>query len=415
MKIKNTKTNFTNVTLSCLNKNSFFALSHADFSFSSQGYVTLMLYFELIKDSTVKLFAIVLLLVSSFNWSSAQCTGSSGNILTNPSFESPVVGPGNNFLSWPLGQWHGSGPASANIVNPPPALGGPTSAQNGSNYLEGNADTTNFWHDVVIPCDATVYFSGFFSVRDSRASIAKIDLYRLNPGLPMSYIGSSTTLSMPSVMNVWYLTSGTKDVLAGNYRFYVHLDDYVNIDNVCLSYTCITFLPIELVEFSAELSDVDVQLKWTTASESNNDFFTIDKSTNGEDWMFFANVDGAGNSNSLLHYTIKDVNPFLGINSDNVYYRLTQTDFDGQTFTAPIAVVQKQSRKVIDVYPNPLSDEITINCPDGECDIVILDYLGENVLLKELVKDKGEVSLSFLSPGIYFLKYNDMLIKLIKL
>jgi hypothetical protein len=89
-------------------------------------------------------------------------------------------------------------------------------------------------------------------------------------------------------------------------------------------------LPISLLSFEATpILDV-VKLDWATLTETNNDYFTIERTKNGLNFEAIAKVFGAGNSNDMINYSLYDENPFNGLS----YYRLTQTDFDGkQTFS----------------------------------------------------------------------------------
>jgi hypothetical protein len=91
----------------------------------------------------------------------------------------------------------------------------------------------------------------------------------------------------------------------------------------------ITFgaLPIELLFFNGYNNSDFVLLEWVSATESNNDYYTIEKSIDGFNWEYLETIDGAGNSSIPLRYTCKDVNPNKGIN----YYRLKQTDYNGQS------------------------------------------------------------------------------------
>jgi hypothetical protein len=84
-------------------------------------------------------------------------------------------------------------------------------------------------------------------------------------------------------------------------------------------------LPVELVSFEAKCLNAEMNLYWTTASETNNELFTVERSGDGYDFMPIATVKGALNSNNFISYSIKDLNPLSGIN----YYRLKQTDTDG--------------------------------------------------------------------------------------
>ena len=87
-----------------------------------------------------------------------------------------------------------------------------------------------------------------------------------------------------------------------------------------------------------------VILNWTTASELNNDYFTIERSKDAVEFQPIKFVEGAGNSNSILNYEIIDVNPFLGTS----YYRLKQTDFNGKYSFSNIVSVNAGSDNVFD-------------------------------------------------------------------
>jgi hypothetical protein len=103
--------------------------------------------------------------------------------------------------------------------------------------------------------------------------------------------------------------------------------------------TPIVALPVSLVKFEAEKVAEKVKLNWVTATEINNDKFIIERSANGKDFEYLAELRGAGNSKELNIYEMVDVNPLKGTS----YYQLTQVDFDGASETfAPVAVSMKQ-------------------------------------------------------------------------
>jgi len=115
-------------------------------------------------------------------------------------------------------------------------------------------------------------------------------------------------------------------------------------------------LPIELITFNATLSGESIQISWATATELNNDFFTIERSTDGLNWSAIGETSGAGNSTARIDYEFYDTNPIPGI----VYYRLKQTDFDGQYEYFKPAVVRYEPENLFRVYPNPSTGPITI-------------------------------------------------------
>jgi len=85
-------------------------------------------------------------------------------------------------------------------------------------------------------------------------------------------------------------------------------------------------LPIELLSLTSEIESDRVVLKWTTGTEINNDYFTIERSRDLYGWEILGFVNGAGNSSTPKNYTFSDLYPLDGL----AYYRLKQTDFDGK-------------------------------------------------------------------------------------
>jgi len=97
-------------------------------------------------------------------------------------------------------------------------------------------------------------------------------------------------------------------------------------------------LPIELISFTAYLINEVANINWQSASEINNDYFSIERSIDGIEWQNIATIDGAGNSNIPISYTFTDDYPLSKIS----YYRLRQTDFDGNfSFSKTISLSTK--------------------------------------------------------------------------
>ncbi len=113
-----------------------------------------------------------------------------------------------------------------------------------------------------------------------------------------------------------------------------------------------TALPIELLSFYAQPKNKSVYLTWVTASEINNHYFTLEKTIDGRDYREVRRVKGAGNSVHLLNYSYTDDNPFSGFS----YYRLKQTDYDGNFSYSNIVPVNFTANNDlnIDIYPNPV-------------------------------------------------------------
>lgn len=108
-------------------------------------------------------------------------------------------------------------------------------------------------------------------------------------------------------------------------------------------------LPIELISFEALRIDRSVHLSWSTASETNNDFFLIERSEDGAEFRPLLKSSGAGNSTNRLDYYDIDFEPLDG----TAYYRLKQVDFDGKFSYSPVAVVNGDQMAESLLYPNP--------------------------------------------------------------
>lgn len=164
-----------------------------------------------------------------------------------------------------------------------------------------------------------------------------------------------------------------------------------------------TPLPITLLTFDLKVDDNnDIKLMWTTAQETENDYFTIERSANGLDWEEVTKVPGSGNRKTETSYVEYDRNPLWG----KSYYRLRQTDFDGASthFNVRSVVVNKTFADVV-VYPVPTRDELHIEYPSSEKIVFKLsDQLGREYSINPVI-DKGgaKIPISSIPPGVYFL------------
>ncbi len=97
------------------------------------------------------------------------------------------------------------------------------------------------------------------------------------------------------------------------------------------------FLPIELLDLTARPNGSSVHIEWTTGSETNNRFFTVERSADGDAFTAIGNVLGAGHSLQPTHYSLVDNAPLPGLG----YYRLRQTDYDGTTSLSSTITVDR--------------------------------------------------------------------------
>lgn len=174
-----------------------------------------------------------------------------------------------------------------------------------------------------------------------------------------------------------------------------------------------TLLPIELTEFGAEYvpnEDV-VDIVWKTESERKNDYFIVERSSNGIDFEEIAKVEGVGNTEYESQYFTVDTDPLVGVN----YYRLTQFDTDGAWETSDMTAVNilADHYDVISVAPNPTTGatRVVFNCYDKSRSILkIFDNAGNVIEEVEIDCQPGanhaEIDLSSQPDGIYIITLN---------
>ncbi|MDN5199954.1 DUF4347 domain-containing protein [Fulvivirgaceae bacterium BMA10] len=171
-------------------------------------------------------------------------------------------------------------------------------------------------------------------------------------------------------------------------------------------------LPIELIEFNAVAVEGEVKLDWKTASETNNDFFEIQRSEDGENWEVIGILDGAGTTSVVQSYDFTDQRPLFG----QSYYRLRQIDFDGQFSYSWVETVYNEfGENNIDarLYPNPTSKDnmnlqVLTQNRENVVSVTLVDLMGKKFFEQkydpsEFNKDQKIHTIAELRSGIYIL------------
>lgn len=163
-------------------------------------------------------------------------------------------------------------------------------------------------------------------------------------------------------------------------------------------------LPIELLKFTGLVTDPGNLLEWVTASETNNDYFTLERSREGIDFVPIARIDGAGNSSQPLSYRYLDREAGDGI----WYYRLRQHDFDGRySYSEVVALRRGKLKERFSVYPNPTVGRFTIGLSTNayaDYEVRVFDAVGQLVYSSfETARAAKEISLEHMPAGIYTL------------
>lgn len=182
------------------------------------------------------------------------------------------------------------------------------------------------------------------------------------------------------------------------------------IEDVCVTPQggtgCNTPLPIELLNFYGENKKYYNHLYWTTSTEINNDYFTLERSSDAFLFDSIGKIKGAGNSSVELFYAFEDDDIHNGIN----YYRLKQTDFNGKySYSNTIALNSKFNG--MGIYPNPFNNEFDISFYDAlffPINISVYNLTGQ-VIWSQVINNNTalKISLKNQPKGIYLVKIED--------
>ena len=146
-------------------------------------------------------------------------------------------------------------------------------------------------------------------------------------------------------------------------------------------------LPIELLSFTATSKIYHILIEWTTGSEINNDYFSILRSQDLQNWETISTVWGSGNSSIPISYSFVDFYPLSGIS----YYKLKQTDFDGKFEEfQPVAVEWKVNGVKVYQY----GETITVFAPEhiGQ-NIWVTDVQGRSLYREKIYGDRTQLNL----------------------
>lgn len=180
--------------------------------------------------------------------------------------------------------------------------------------------------------------------------------------------------------------------------------------SVCIRYEA-GILPIQLLSFGATpVDEQKVMVDWATASEINNSYFEVERSTDGLNFEVIGMQQGAGISAQRIDYYFIDHTPYLGAN----YYRLKSVDYDGGFDYSHVAIVNFAATlpTAAHLYPNParsvLNYELKVPA-DETSSIEIIDVLGRAIYADKIDHGKAlfhrkSIDVSYLTPGIYYFR-----------
>ena len=169
-------------------------------------------------------------------------------------------------------------------------------------------------------------------------------------------------------------------------------------------------LPVSLISFDAELINDYVELNWVTASEENNDYFIIQRSTDNVKFEDIDRVKGNGNSNVIIEYQSYDFDLPKGV----IYYRLKQVDFDGSANYSNVVAIRNTPDIDVQIFPNPSDGNINIETTDA-IDVTIYTITGQLIEQYHFeANSTNSIDISNQPKGIYLLTYYSDKEKIIK-
>lgn len=175
----------------------------------------------------------------------------------------------------------------------------------------------------------------------------------------------------------------------------------LTLDNVSVSTNVI--LPVELLSFEGEQNKNINLLQWSTASEFNNDYFEIQKSTNGGiSYETIGQIASLHNTTtSTSHYLFEDNE----MNTDMSYYRLKQVDLDGSFTYSNIISLAGRELPTATIYPNPFDTELYVELPTASA-VTLLSINGSILHQQQLPAGRNNLALDFatIPAGIYLLQ-----------
>jgi len=162
-------------------------------------------------------------------------------------------------------------------------------------------------------------------------------------------------------------------------------------------------LSVSIIELKAFIKEDKAYINWVTSSETNNDYFIVEKSDNTLNFKPFDKIIGSGNSNQIINYISIDNTPL-----EETYYRLKVVDFDGNyKYIGPVYVSYKDN-SIYKVFPNPITENktlyITHNDNIKNINFSIIDIKGSYMKYSyKLYNNKISVNLNNFEKGFYFI------------
>jgi hypothetical protein len=263
--------------------------------------------------------------------------------------------------------------------------------------------TQTFSIDITLPLLAnstSVIPSDLRLLVDNTGNFANATVYAAGGGLSFSY--SYPVITVTGISNTHIPANSTR---------------YITI----ASASQLTPLPVTLTHFTGHCKNKNILLQWNTASETNNHYFTLERSKDGIHYTVLGRVNGHGNATAPVHYSYTDGDLLEG----TYYYRLQQTSFNGDNqYLKTISVKQDCSHENslsanATIYPNPVKGNFVqleyTSTKDELITIRCKDIFGKTCLEQAIQVRTGRnnktIAIDQLGSGIYFMQIESPTLK----
>ena len=225
-----------------------------------------------------------------------------------------------------------------------------------------------------------------------------------------SWPTSDTYVSYGNSTDLWGTTWTLSDINNTNFGAALSASKHngnLQVDHFRITVYTTSTLPIELLEFNAVPSENQVNTQWVTATEQNNNYFEVERTTDGFTFKTIGLINGFGNSSSPHSYEMADTTPVVGV----AYYRLKQVDFNGEYSYSPIVTVTFNKKAEATIYPNPSLDGVFTFLQETQyTNNEVAIFSTDLKLIKKIIVAPGEkaiISIADQPEGIYFLIYEE--------
>lgn len=205
-------------------------------------------------------------------------------------------------------------------------------------------------------------------------------------------------ITTASTNNGW-LIKNVSEVTNGNSGRYLTREHPTASSRPSLSVTYTVTTPVTLKQFTGALKGNDVELKWQTVTETNNDFFEVQYSRNGENFSAIGRVNGAGNSTEIKNYSFVHRN----VSDGKHFYRLVQHDLDGKQNYTSVILVSSNKKIEIQLSPNPASETLNIKASFAVEGAKYSIVSASGQVVKSGVMNVPAVDIRQLTKGMYHL------------